>query len=243
VLLKEAADQVINCSMELGGNAPFLVFADADLDAALDGAMVAKMRNGGEACTAANRFYVERSIAEEFSRGLAERMGALRVGPGVDSDTQVGPLVNDDTAGKVDELVRGAVAEGATAVVGGRRPDRPGFYYEPTVLSGVQPGSAILGEEIFGPVAPIVAFDTEDEAIRLANDTEYGLVSYVFTGDLARGLRVSEAMESGMVGLNRGVVSDPAAPFGGTKQSGVGREGGHEGMLDYLESKYIAVDW
>jgi len=243
VLLKEAADQVINCSMELGGNAPFVVFADADLDAALDGAMIAKMRNGGEACTAANRFYVERSIAEEFSRGLAERMGALRVGPGVDADTQVGPLVNDDTAGKVDELVQGAVAEGATAVVGGRRPDRPGFYYEPTVLSGVLPGSAILSEEIFGPVAPIVVFDTEDEAIRLANDTEYGLVSYVFTGDLARGLRVSEAMESGMVGLNRGVVSDPAAPFGGTKQSGVGREGGHEGMLDYLESKYIAVAW
>jgi succinate-semialdehyde dehydrogenase / glutarate-semialdehyde dehydrogenase len=243
VLLKEAADQVINCSMELGGNAPFLVFADADLDAALDGAMVAKMRNGGEACTAANRFYVERSIAEEFSRGLAERMGALRVGPGVDSDTQVGPLVNDDTAGKVDELVRGAVAEGATAVVGGRRPDRPGFYYEPTVLSGVQPGSAILGEEIFGPVAPIVAFDTEDEAIRLANDTEYGLVSYVFTSDLARGLRISEALDSGMVGLNRGLVSDPAAPFGGTKQSGIGREGGHDGMLDYLESKYVAVQW
>jgi succinate-semialdehyde dehydrogenase/glutarate-semialdehyde dehydrogenase len=243
VLLKEAADQVINCSMELGGNAPFVVFADADLDAALDGAMIAKMRNGGEACTAANRFYVERSIAEDFSRGLAERMGALRVGPGVDADTQVGPLVNDDTAGKVDELVQAAVAEGATAVVGGRRPDRPGFYYEPTVLSGVLPGAAILSEEIFGPVAPIVVFDTEDEAIRLANDTEYGLVSYVFTGDLARGLRVSEAMESGMVGLNRGVVSDPAAPFGGTKQSGVGREGGHEGMLDYLESKYIAVQW
>jgi succinate-semialdehyde dehydrogenase/glutarate-semialdehyde dehydrogenase len=243
VLLREAADQVINCSMELGGNAPFLVFADADLDAALDGAMIAKMRNGGEACTAANRFYVERSIADEFSRGLAERMGALRVGPGVDADTQVGPLVNDDTAGKVDELVQAAVAEGATAVVGGRRPDRPGFYYEPTVLSGVQPGSAILGEEIFGPVAPVVVFDTEEEAIRLANATEYGLVSYVFTGDLARGLRISEAMESGMVGLNRGVVSDPAAPFGGTKQSGIGREGGHDGMLDYLESKYVAVQW
>jgi succinate-semialdehyde dehydrogenase/glutarate-semialdehyde dehydrogenase len=243
VLLREAADQVINCSMELGGNAPFLVFGDADLDAALDGAMIAKMRNGGEACTAANRFYVERSIAEEFSRGLAERMGALRMGPGIDADTQVGPLVNDDTAGKVDELVQAAVAEGATAIVGGRRPDRPGFYYEPTVLSGVQPGAAILSEEIFGPVAPIVVFDTEEEAIRMANTTEYGLVSYVFTSDLARGLRVSEALESGMVGLNRGVVSDPAAPFGGTKQSGIGREGGHDGMLDYLESKYIAVEW
>jgi succinate-semialdehyde dehydrogenase / glutarate-semialdehyde dehydrogenase len=243
VLLREAADQVINCSMELGGNAPFLVFADADLDAALDGAMVAKMRNAGEACTAANRFYVERSIAEEFGRRLAERMAGLRMGPGVDDGVEVGPLVNEDTAGKVDELVRAAVDGGASPLVGGRRPDRPGFYYEPTVLVGVEPDAAILQEEIFGPVAPIVVFDTEDEAIRLANDTEYGLVSYVFTGDLARGLRVSEAMESGMVGLNRGVVSDPAAPFGGTKQSGVGREGGHEGMLDYLESKYIAVDW
>jgi len=243
VLLKEAADQVINCSMELGGNAPFLVFADADLDEAVDGAMIAKMRNGGEACTAANRFYVERPVADEFGRRLAERMGALRVGPGIELDTQVGPLVNDDTAGKVDELVRGAVEAGATAVVGGRRPERPGFYYEPTVLTNVQPDSTILTEEIFGPVAPIVVFDEEAEAIRLANSTEYGLVSYVYTADLGRGLRVSEALESGMVGLNRGVVSDPAAPFGGVKQSGIGREGGHHGMLDYLESKYIAVAW
>ena len=243
VLLREAADQVINSSMELGGNAPFLVFADADLDAAVDGAMVAKMRNAGEACTAANRFYVESSVAEAFSRRLAERMAALRVGPGSDEDNQVGPLVNEDTAAKVDDLVRGAVAQGAEAVVGGRRPEREGFYYEPTVLLNVRPGSAILGEEIFGPVAPIVTFDEEAEAIRLANATEYGLVSYVYTGDLARGLRVSEALESGMVGLNRGMVSDPAAPFGGAKQSGIGREGGHNGMLDYLESKYIAVQW
>jgi succinate-semialdehyde dehydrogenase/glutarate-semialdehyde dehydrogenase len=243
ILLREAADQVINCSMELGGNAPFLVFADADLDAAIEGAMVAKMRNAGEACTAANRFYVERPVAEEFGRRLAERMQAMRVGAGLDEGTQVGPLVNEDTAAKVHELVQGAVAQGATAVVGGRRPERTGFYYEPTVLTGVQPGSAILGEEIFGPVAPIVTFDDEAEAIRLANDTEYGLVSYVYTADLARGLRLSEALESGMVGLNRGLVSDPAAPFGGTKQSGIGREGGHDGMLDYLESKYIAVQW
>jgi succinate-semialdehyde dehydrogenase/glutarate-semialdehyde dehydrogenase len=243
VLLREAADQVINCSMELGGNAPFLVFADADLDAALDGAMIAKMRNAGEACTAANRFYVERPIAEEFGRRLAERMAALRMGPGVEAETEVGPLVNEDTAGKVHELVRGAVDGGASALVGGRRPDRPGFYYEPTVLVGVDPGAAILGEEIFGPVAPIVVFDDEAEAVRLANGSEYGLVSYVFTSDLARGLRLSEAMDSGMVGLNRGLVSDPAAPFGGTKQSGIGREGGHDGMLDYLESKYIAVQW
>jgi succinate-semialdehyde dehydrogenase/glutarate-semialdehyde dehydrogenase len=243
VLLKEAADQVINCSMELGGNAPFLVFADADLDAAVDGAMVAKMRNAGEACTAANRFYVEASIADEFGRRLAERMSALRVGPGSAEETQVGPLVNEDSAAKVDELVRGAVDAGASAVVGGRRPEREGYYYEPTVLLNVEPGSAILTEEIFGPVAPIVTFQDEDEAVALANDTEYGLVSYLYTGDLARGLRLSERLDSGMVGLNRGLVSDPAAPFGGTKQSGIGREGGHDGMLDYLESKYVAVQW
>jgi succinate-semialdehyde dehydrogenase/glutarate-semialdehyde dehydrogenase len=243
ILLKEAADQVINTSMELGGNAPFLVFADADMDAAVDGAMVAKMRNGGEACTAANRFFVEAAVADEFGRRLAERMSALRLGPGLDDATQVGPLVNDDTAGKVDELVRAAVDQGAQALIGGRRPDREGFYYEPTVLLNVQPVAGILREEIFGPVAPIVTFEDEDEAVRLANDTEYGLVSYVFTGDLARGLRVTERLESGMVGLNRGLVSDPAAPFGGVKQSGVGREGGHDGMLDYMEAKYVAVAW
>lgn len=243
ILLAEAAENVVNCSMELGGNAPFLVFADADLDAAVDGAMIAKMRNAGSACTAANRFYVESPVAEEFGRRLAERMSALAVGPGLDENNQVGPLVNEDTASKVDELVRGAVGAGAQAVIGGRRPDREGYYYEPTVLLNVMPDSPILGEEIFGPVAPIVTFDDEAEAVRLANDSEFGLVSYVFTGDLARGLRVSEALDSGMVGLNRGLVSDPAAPFGGTKQSGVGREGGHHGLLDYLESKYIAVEW
>jgi succinate-semialdehyde dehydrogenase / glutarate-semialdehyde dehydrogenase len=243
VLLAEAADQVVNTSMELGGNAPFLVFADADLDAALDGAMVAKMRNAGEACTAANRFYVEASVAPEFSRRLAERMAALRVGPGVDEQTQVGPLVNEDAVVKVDELVTAAVADGAAAITGGTRPDGTGWYYPPTVLSDVRPASAILREEIFGPVAPIVTFTDEAEAIRLANDTEFGLVAYLYTGDLARGLRVSEALEAGMVGLNRGLVSDPAAPFGGVKQSGIGREGGHEGMLDYLESKYIAGSW
>ena len=243
VLLAEAADQVVNTSMELGGNAPFLVFADADLDAALDGAMVAKMRNAGEACTAANRFYVEASVAPEFSRRLAERMAALRVGPGVDEQTEVGPLVNEDAVAKVDELVTAAVADGAAAITGGTRPDGTGWYYPPTVLSDVRPASAILREEIFGPVAPIVTFTDEAEAIRLANDTEFGLVAYLYTGDLARGLRVSEALEAGMIGLNRGLVSDPAAPFGGVKQSGIGREGGHEGMLDYLESKYIAVSW
>jgi succinate-semialdehyde dehydrogenase / glutarate-semialdehyde dehydrogenase len=243
LLLAVAADQVVNTSMELGGNAPFLVFADADLDAALDGAMIAKMRNAGEACTAANRFYVEAGVAEEFSRRLAERMAALRVGPGTDEQTQVGPLVNEDAVSKVDELVAAAVDDGAAALTGGARPGGKGWFYPPTVLTGVRPASAILREEIFGPVAPIVTFTDEAEAIRLANDTEYGLVAYVYTGDLARGLRVSEALEAGMVGLNRGLVSDPAAPFGGVKQSGIGREGGHEGMLDYLESKYIAVSW
>jgi succinate-semialdehyde dehydrogenase/glutarate-semialdehyde dehydrogenase len=243
ILLKEAADQVINCSMELGGNAPFVVFEDADLDAALDGAMIAKMRNGGEACTAANRFFVHADVADDFSTRLAGRMAALRVGPGTDDDTQVGPLVNEDAAAKVDDLVRGAVAVGSRVVTGGSRPARPGFYFTPTVLADVPADAAILREEIFGPVAPIVTFTDEAQAVALANDTEYGLVSYVYTRDLARGLRVSEALESGMVGLNRGLVSDPAAPFGGTKQSGIGREGGHEGMLDYLESKYVAVTW
>ncbi|GIE87148.1 NAD-dependent succinate-semialdehyde dehydrogenase [Actinoplanes regularis] len=243
ILLAQAAENVVNTSMELGGNAPFVVFADADLDAAIEGAMIAKMRNGGEACTAANRFFVEASIADEFARRLAQRMSALVVGPGTDEKTQVGPLVNEDTVAKVDTLVKGALEAGAAAVTGGSRPDGPGFYYPPTVLTGVGPDSAILREEIFGPVAPIVTFIGEDEAVRLANDTEYGLVAYVYTGDLARGLRISEAIEAGMVGLNRGLVSDPAAPFGGVKQSGIGREGGHEGLLEYLESKYIAVNW
>jgi succinate-semialdehyde dehydrogenase/glutarate-semialdehyde dehydrogenase len=243
VLLAQAADRVVNTSMELGGNAPFVVFADADLDAALDGAMIAKMRNAGEACTAANRFYVEAGVAEEFSRKLAERMAALRVGPGTDERTQVGPLVNEDSVSKVDELVTAAVAEGAATRTGGSRPEGAGWFYPPTVLTDVRPESAILREEIFGPVAPIVTFTDEADAVRMANDTEFGLVAYVYTGDLARGLRVSEALEAGMVGLNRGLVSDPAAPIGGVNQSGIGREGGHEGMLDYLESKYIAVSW
>jgi len=243
ILLRECADNIVNTSMELGGNAPFVVFADADLDAALDGAMLAKMRNGGEACTAANRFYVEATVAEEFSRRLAERMAGLRVGPGTEESTEVGPLVNDEAVDKVEALVRDAVTAGASVLVGGTRPVREGCYYDPTVLTGVQPGSAILREEIFGPVAPIVTFTTEDEAVALANDTEYGLVGYVYTGDLARGLRVSERIESGMIGLNRGLVSDPAAPFGGAKQSGIGREGGHEGVLDYTEPLYVAVNW
>ena len=243
LLLKEAADHVVNSSMELGGNAPFVVFADADLDAAVDGAMVAKMRDAGEACTAANRFYVEEPVAEEFARRLAERMSALVVGPATDPATQVGPLVNEAAVDKVDELVRDAVGRGADVLTGAGRLDRAGYFYAPTVLNRVAAGSALLDEEIFGPVAPILTFTGEDEAVRLANRTEYGLVAYVYTGDLARGLRVSERIEAGMIGLNRGLVSDPAAPFGGVKQSGIGREGGHEGVLDYLESKYIATTW
>ena len=242
-LLAAASRTVVNCSMELGGNAPFLVFADADLDEAVAGAMVAKMRNGGEACTAANRFYVEEPVAAEFTRRLAEAMGGLTVGPGLEAGVGLGPLVNAQSRDKVAQLVADTVSAGARVVAGGEALDRPGFYYPPTVLADVPPDAPVLREEVFGPVAPIVAFSTEDEAVRLANATEYGLVSYVYTGDLARGLRVSEQLDSGMVGLNRGVVSDPAAPFGGTKQSGIGREGGHEGLLEFTESKYIAVSW
>ncbi len=242
-LIEQAADRVLNVSMELGGNAPFIVLADADLDAAVGGAMVAKMRHNGETCTAANRFYVEAAVAETFAAKLAEAMGSLVMGPGLDGSSQLGPLVDADTRDKVAELVDAAVAAGAKAMVGGEAPEGTGFYYPATVLTGVAADNPILAEEIFGPVAPIVSVTDAEEAIRLANETTMGLVSYVYTGDLAQGLRVAEALESGMVGVNRGVVSDPAAPFGGMKESGVGREGGHEGMLDYTETKYIATDW
>ena len=242
-LLHQAADCVVSCSMELGGNAPFVVFDDADLESAVAGAMVAKMRNGGEACTAANRFLVQRGIAAEFGRRLAETMGALRMGPGLEDGVQLGPLVNAAGRDKVAELVAGAVGDGALIATGGHIPDGPGFFYPPTVLVDVPAGAAILREEIFGPVAPLVVFDTEKEAVALANDTEFGLVAYVYTNDLQRGLRFSEALESGMVGLNRPIVSDPAAPFGGVKQSGLGREGGHDGLLEFMESKYVAVTW
>jgi succinate-semialdehyde dehydrogenase/glutarate-semialdehyde dehydrogenase len=240
VLLKQAADQVLVSSMELGGNAPFIVCADADLDAAVEGAMVAKLRNGGEACTAANRFYVEAPVAEEFARLLAEKMGAVKVGRGDEDGVTLGPLVNEDTVEKVERIVRETVAAGARTVIGGERPDGPGWFYPPTVLLDVPAGSPATEEEIFGPVAPIVPFTSDDEVLAVANGTEYGLVAYVYTGDLARGLRLSEALEFGMVGLNRGVVSDPAAPFGGVKQSGIGREGGHEGIAEYLQTKYVS---
>lgn len=242
-LLRQAADNVLKCSMELGGNAPFLVFDDADLDLALDGAMIAKMRNGGQACTAANRIYVQRGIHDEFARRLAERMGAMRVGPGTDPDTEVGPLVDEASVRKVDSLVRDAVSQGARLLAGGKAIDGAGYYYPPTVVTNVPLQARMVSEEIFGPVASVIPFDTEEEVIAAANDSEYGLAAYVFTEDLRRGLRVSERIESGMVALNRGLVSDPAAPFGGVKQSGLGREGAHQGLLDFTETKYIALDW
>jgi succinate-semialdehyde dehydrogenase/glutarate-semialdehyde dehydrogenase len=228
--------------MELGGNAPFLVFEDADLDAAVEGAMVAKMRNIGEACTSANRFHVHASVAEQFTAKLAERMGALKLGRGVDDGVQVGPLVDDDQRTKVRELVDDAVGKGATCVVGGRDGEGPGHFFAPTVLGDVPADARLLAEEIFGPVAPVTTFATEQEAIDAANRTEYGLVAYVFTSDLKRSLRVIEALETGMVGLNQGVVSNPAAPFGGVKQSGFGREGGVEGIDEYLSTKYVAIN-
>jgi succinate-semialdehyde dehydrogenase/glutarate-semialdehyde dehydrogenase len=241
-LIAQSADNVLKVSMELGGNAPFLVFGDADLDAAVEGAMVAKMRNVGEACTSANRFHVHESVAEEFAEKLAARMGAMRIGRGSDEGTEVGPLIDDDQRDKVAELVDDAVAKGATAVVGGKRVDGAGSFYEPTVLTGIADDARLLKEEIFGPVAPIATFSTDEEAVAAANDTEYGLVSYVFTSDVKRALRICDALETGMIGLNQGLVSNAGAPFGGVKASGIGREGGSEGILEYLETKYVAIN-
>ena len=240
-LLAQAAPQVLKCSMELGGNAPFIVFEDADLPAAIEGAMIAKMRNGGQACTAANRFLVHESVEARFSQMLVERMGRLRVGNGLEEDTDCGPLINARAAEEVAELVDDAVARGAKIALGGQRLE--GCFYVPTVLRAVPSDARILDNEIFGPVAPIVSFRTEEEAITLANATKYGLVSYLYSSDLARGLRVSEQLQAGMVALNRGLVSDPAAPFGGMKQSGLGREGASCGLHEYLEMKYIATQW
>jgi succinate-semialdehyde dehydrogenase/glutarate-semialdehyde dehydrogenase len=241
MLIAQSAEQVLRVSMELGGNAPFLVFEDADLDAAVDGAMLAKMRNVGEACTAANRFHVHESLAGEFARRMAERMGELKVGRGTDPDTDVGPLIDDTQRGKVAELVDDARQRGAHVLVGGEPVGERGYFYEPTVLSDVPPDARLLSEEIFGPVAPIATFATDEQAIEAANRTEYGLVAYVYTRDLDRAFAVCEAIETGMVGLNQGVVSNPAAPFGGVKQSGFGREGGFEGIGEYLETKYVAL--
>jgi succinate-semialdehyde dehydrogenase/glutarate-semialdehyde dehydrogenase len=240
-LIEQSAEQVLRVSMELGGNAPFLVFEDADLDAAVEGALPAKMRNVGEACTAANRFHVHESLAEEFARRMAERMGAMKVGRGTEPDVEVGPLIDSAQLAKVSELVDDAVERGSQVLVGGGRAEGNGYFYEPTVLAGVPDDARLLGEEIFGPVAPVASFSSEDEAIEAANRTELGLVAYVYTRDLDRAFRVCEGIETGMVGLNQGVVSNPAAPFGGVKQSGFGREGGFEGINEYLETKYVAL--
>jgi succinate-semialdehyde dehydrogenase/glutarate-semialdehyde dehydrogenase len=241
-LMAAASEQLLRVSMELGGNAPFLVFGDADLDAAVEGAVLAKMRNIGEACTAANRFLVHESVADAFAQRMAERLGSMKVGRGTEDDVQVGPLIDDKQRSKVVELVEDATARGARPLVGGHPASGPGYFFEPTVLVDVPSDARLLREEIFGPVAPIVAFASDQEAIDAANDTEYGLVAYAYTTDLKRAFHLVEALEVGMVGLNQGMVSNAAAPFGGVKQSGFGREGGHEGLDAYLETKYAAVN-
>ncbi len=242
-LLHSAADQVLKPAMELGGNAPLIVFEDADLDTAVEGTMLAKMRNLGEACTAANRIYVHQDIAEDYTRRLTEAMGKLKVGDGSDPTVDVGPLVNADTRDKVAAFVEDAVSRGAKVELGGRASEGRGYFYPPTVLSNVSEESECVHDEIFGPVAAIQTFSDQDDVVRRANDTEYGLVAYVFSEDMKRALQVCERLDYGMVGLNRGLVSDPAAPFGGTKQSGLGREGGHEGMLEFMETQYISASW
>src|SRR3954470_12351108 len=242
-LLHEAADNIVKPAMELGGNAPFIVFEDADIDAAIDGAMIAKMRNMGEACTAANRFYVHEKVHDEFAKKLTAKMGSLKMGNGLDDGVSLGPLVNKEGLDKVVELVDDAVGKGPKVLTGGKAQGGKGFFYPATVLTEVPDGAKMLNEEIFGPVAAIQKFKSEDEAIRRANDTEYGLVAYLYTKDLSRGMRVSEKLDFGMIGLNRGLVSDPAAPFGGMKQSGIGREGAHEGMMEFLETQYVSVNW
>ena len=240
-LMEQAAGNLLRLSMELGGNAPFLVFADADVDAAVEGALVAKMRNNGESCVAANRFHVAADVAEEFTAKLAERMGAMTVGHGTEDGVEVGPLIDEDQRAKVAELVEDAVGKGADVLTGGAAVDGAGYFYQPTVLAAVPAEARILSEEVFGPVAPITTFTSDDEALRLANNSEFGLVAYVFTRDLDRALRVAEGLDSGMVGLNTGLVSNASAPFGGVKSSGFGREGGTEGIEEYLSLKYVAI--
>jgi succinate-semialdehyde dehydrogenase/glutarate-semialdehyde dehydrogenase len=242
-LLKEAANQVISSSMELGGNAPFIVCKDADLNAALDGAMLAKMRNSGEACTAANRFYVHKDLYKGFSDGIVQRMSQIKLGDAVDPESTLGPMVNEKSVAKIAELVDDAVAKGAKVLLGGQRLNRPGYYYPPTVLADVPDNADMIKEEIFGPVVSMQSFEDEAEAIRKANDTEYGLAAYLYTQDLKRGFQISEKMEAGMIGLNRGIMSDPAAPFGGVKASGLGREGSHHGLIEFCEAKYVSVIW
>jgi succinate-semialdehyde dehydrogenase/glutarate-semialdehyde dehydrogenase len=242
-LLHSAADNVLKTAMELGGNAPFIVFEDADIDAAIDGAMIAKMRNMGEACTAANRFYVHEKVQDEFTKKLTAKMSGLKMVNGLDDGVALGPLVNAEGRDKVIELVDDAVSKGAKVLTGGKKPDGAGYFYPATVLSNVPNDAKMLNEEIFGPVASLQTFKDEAEVIKRANDTEYGLVAYLYTKDLSRGMRVSEKLDFGMIGLNRGLVSDPAAPFGGMKQSGIGREGGHEGMMEFLETQYVSTNW
>lgn len=242
-LLRSSADQILKPAMELGGNAPFIVCRDADIEAAVEGLMMAKMRNLGEACTAANRIFVHEDVSDTFVEKFVARMAALKIGNGIEDGIDVGPLVNADTRDKVAAFVEDAIGKGANLRLGGVRPDGPGFFYPPTVLTDVPENADCLDDEIFGPVAAIQSFTEEDEVIRRANATEYGLVAYVFTRDLQRGLRLSEQLEFGMIGLNRGLVSDPAAPFGGVKQSGLGREGGKEGMLEFMETQYISTLW
>ncbi|HEY1509662.1 MAG TPA: NAD-dependent succinate-semialdehyde dehydrogenase [Solirubrobacteraceae bacterium] len=241
-LMEQASTNLLRLSMELGGNAPFIVFDDADVDAAVEGAAIAKMRNIGEACTAANRFHVAGSVADQFAEKLAAKLGSMKVGRGTEDGVEVGPLIDDNQRSKVAELVEDAVGRGAKALVGGHARDGAGYFYNPTVLTDVPDDAKLLREEIFGPVAPVKGFDDEDEAIAAANDTEYGLVAYLFTSDIKRALRVSEKLETGMIGLNQGIVSNAAAPFGGIKHSGFGREGGPEGIEEYLETKYVAIN-
>jgi succinate-semialdehyde dehydrogenase/glutarate-semialdehyde dehydrogenase len=241
-LIEQSAEQVLRVSMELGGNAPFLIFEDADLDAAVEGALIAKMRNGGEACTSANRFHVAGAVAGDFAERLAAKIGDMKVGRGTEPDVKVGPLIDDDQRGKVADLVEDAVGKGAKVLVGGERLDGTGYFYKPTVLADVPDSAELLREEIFGPVAPVRGFASEDEAIAAANATEYGLVAYVYTQDINRAFRVIEKLDTGMVGLNQGMVSNAGAPFGGVKQSGYGREGGPEGLHEYLETKYVAMN-
>jgi succinate-semialdehyde dehydrogenase / glutarate-semialdehyde dehydrogenase len=240
-LVEQSAEQLLRVSMELGGNAPFLVFDDADLDAAVDGALTAKMRNIGEACTAANRFLVHQSVADDFSGRLADRMGGLRMGRGTDDGVDVGPLITEKARSGVAELVADAIEKGGKVLVGGEVPDGSGWFYPPTVIADVPAEARVCREEIFGPVAPVTSFTSDQEALELANDTEFGLIAYAYTRDLNRAVTVAEGLETGMVGLNAGVISNPAAPFGGVKASGFGREGGREGIEEYLEVKYVGI--